>query len=548
MPRLEQLNHLESQSFDILVIGGGIVGAGVARDASMRGLKVALIERGDFAGGASSRTSKLIHGGLRYLEYGYFRLVFESLRERAILKSLTPAYIRPLSFLIPVYEGDSHPVWQIRLGLLMYDILAGKRGMTPHRMLSATQATSLEPALSKEGLNGAGGYSDAQMDDARFCLANILQAVNFGATCCNYVELKSFLRVGGTLCGGAVEDIISGRSFEIKAKVVINATGPWSDRVRRLSNPNASRRLAPTKGIHILLPRISQQALFFQGHHDGRRIFVQPWGEYSLVGTTETAVNGSLDALHASNDEVGYLLDTLHRVIPRHSFSEDDVVMSYAGARPLLAYEGSSMKATREHSLDMDSSGLLSIMGGKYTTYRVMAEQAVDYVIKQQRFTADRCLTDRVSLLEDSNPVTLNHWTHITQGIDSGLLGRLLLRYGPGTYHILRLLEQEPGLAHPVCPHHATIEAEIIYGFQREMACTITDVLARRTRIAWSGCQGRDALHTIVGLFRYYADFSRERMSAQVQDYLRFLESNLSFRKSVVLEVGGDPSLPVRSR
>lgn len=548
MPRLEQLSRLESQSFDILVIGGGIVGAGIARDASMRGLRVALIERGDFAGGASSRTSKLIHGGLRYLEYGHFRLVFESLRERAILKSLAPAFIRPLSFLIPIYENDRRPAWQIRFGLLMYDILAGKRGITPHRMLTATQATSLEPVLSKEGLKGAGGYSDCQMDDARFCLANILQAINVGATCCNYVELKSFLKVGGTICGGAVEDVFSGRSFEINAKVVINATGPWSDHIRKLSDPNTSRRLAPTKGIHILLPRISQQAIFFQGHYDGRRIFVLPWGEYSLVGTTESAISGSLDTLHASSDEVGYLLDTLGRVMPKNSLSEDDVVMSYAGARPLLAYEGSSTKATREHSLEIDSFGLISVMGGKYTTYRVMAEQAVDYVIKKQGFTADRCLSDRVNLVEDPNPLVLNHWKHITQGIDSGLLGRLLLRYGSGTFHILRLLEQEPGLAHPVCAHHETIEAEIVYGFQQEMACTITDCLARRTRIAWSGCQGRDALHMIAGLFRYYGDVSREQIDAQTQDYLHFLERNLSFRKSSILNISGDPSMMTRSR
>jgi glycerol-3-phosphate dehydrogenase len=525
------LASLSSRRFDVLVIGGGIVGAGIARDAAMRGLKVALIEQGDFASGTSSKTSKLIHGGLRYLEHGYLRLVFESLRERHVLRTIIPAYVHPLSLLLPVYQGDLRSAWKVRMGLGLYDVLAAGRKIRRHRMVSARRALALEPGLRSEGLRAAGLYADCQMDDARVCLANILQAIGFGAVCGNYVKLRTFLTVQQRVCGGAVEDVLTGRSFDIHAQVVVNATGPWSDRVRRLSDSSAPQRIAPNKGTHLLLPRVAQEALFIQGRADGRMLFLLPWGEYTLVGTTEVPAGDSLESLAASADEVDYLLKEVNRLLPGSNVDADDVVATYAGARPLLAHTGSATQASREHRIEIDRWGLVSVMGGKFTTYRRMAQQAVDVLIGLGRWKADRCLTDQVNLLEIIQPVSLTRWQEVTRSIDPDLLARLLTRYGGGAFRILSVLSREPALAQPVCPHHEYIQAELVHALQGEMACTLVDVLARRTRIAWSPCQGLEALPTVADLCRRYGGATPAGTDAQVEEYRRFLARGLAFRQ-----------------
>jgi glycerol-3-phosphate dehydrogenase len=540
-PRETLLDRLESRRFDVLIIGGGIVGAGIARDAAMRGLTVALIEQGDFASGASSRTSKLIHGGLRYLEHGRLRLVFESLRERKALLAIAPAYVHPMSLLLPVYQGDARSAWKVHLGLWLYDLLAWGRTIRSHRMVSARRALALEPGLCLEGLRAAGLYADAQMDDARLCLSNILQAVSFGAVCCNYVQLRALSKANQRICGGVGEDVLTGRAIEIQAQVVVNATGPWADRVRALSDAGAPQRMAPTKGSHLVLPRIAQEALFVQGRADGRMLFLLPWGEYSLVGTTEAAVDDPLDVLAASADEVGYLLEEVNRVLPGSHVDEEDVVATYAGARPLLAFSGASTKASREHRIEVDRWGLVSVMGGKFTTYRRMAQQAVDFLIERARWKMDRCLTNQVGLLETIQPVALSHWQEITRAMDPDLLARLLSRYGAGTFHLLRLLEREPTLAHPICPHHEVIEAELVHAVQQELACTITDVLARRTRIAWSSCQGLDALSTLIELFQHHAGPSQPSIERQVEEYHQFLARGLAFRHAQQLSSASFP-------
>jgi len=529
-PRLTLLAYLRAQPFDVLVIGGGIVGAGIARDAAMRGLKVALIEQGDFASGTSSKTSKLIHGGLRYLEQGNVSLVRESLRERQVLRTIAPSLVHPLSLMLPVYQGGSHPVWQVRAGLGLYDLLALGRNIRAHKVVSARRALSLEPSLRVDGLRAAGIYADCQMDDARVCLVNILQAISFGAVCANYVRLSTFLTANGRICGGAAEDVFTGRTLEIQAKVVVNATGPWTDGVRRLSDTAAEQRLQPTKGIHAIIPRVALQALFVQAQADRRMFFVLPWGDYSLVGTTESPVEGSPDTLSATANEVGYLLEEVNRILPGSHVSEGDVVATFAGARPLLAFAGSSTHASREHRIDVDDRGLVSIMGGKFTTYRLMAQQVVNLLLKQQRWKMERCLTDQVSLLETPQPITLEHWQAVTRSMDPDLLAMLLTRYGAGAFHILRLLDREPALAKPVCPHHEYLEAELVHAVQQEMACTITDVLARRTRIAWSSCQGLDLLSMVTRVFERYKGLSRQEIARQVDQYQQFLAQGLAFR------------------
>jgi len=525
------LARLAGLRYDLLVIGGGIVGAGIARDAAMRGLKVALVEQGDFASGTSSKTSKLIHGGLRYLEHGHLRLVFEGLRERHVLRTIAPSLVRPLPLLLPVYAGDARSVWKIRAGLWLYDLLAARHALQPHRMLSARRTLEREPALRVDGLKAAGVYADCHMDDARLCLMNILQATRFGAVCANYVRVTEFLKASGRLCGASVRDSFTGRSFNVRAAAVINATGPWGDRLRRLSEPSAQARLVPTKGAHLILPRLAQEAIFTQARSDSRLLFVLPWGAYTLVGTTEAPAGEALDDLAASSDEVGYLLEEVNRLLPGSHVDEADIIATFAGARPLLSFGGrSATTASREHAIEMDRWGLISVLGGKFTTYRRMSQQAVDFVVSRYRWPADRCLSDQVSLVETLHPVTLEYWHEVTRRLDPDLLGRCLLRYGAGTLPLLQSLAKDPTLAQPVCPHHEYIEAELVHALQEEFGCTLVDLLARRTRIAWSSCQGLDALSRITELLQRYGGLSAAQVERQVDAYRRFLASGFSFR------------------
>ena len=530
--RDELLVKLRTQSFDVLVIGGGIVGAGIARDAAMRGLRVALVEKGDFASGTSSKTSKLIHGGLRYLEHGRLGLVFESLRERRILRTIAPQLVWPLSLMMPVYRGDPRARWKIAAGLTLYDWLAWQDRLGGPRMLSATKAREHEPWLAAEGLRGAGSYTDCQMDDARLCLANILQAIQFGAACGNYVKLLALEQAKGRLCGAAVEDVRTGQQFDVRAAVIVNAAGPWADTVRRMSDRTAGPRLAPTKGIHLVVPRLTTQPLFVQHRRDRRMIFVLPWGgDYSLIGTTESSGIADLDALRATGSEVEYLLEAVNRVLlPAHRLHGSDVVATFAGARPLLAFSGSSTKASREYRLEIDQQGLVSVLGGKYTTYRLMAKQAVDLISRRLRPTPERCLTDQVGLLEPAHPVALNRWQDVTARLAPDLLARLLTRYGTGAFRILELLAFDPQLAQPVCPHHDVLQAELVYAIREELACTVSDVLFRRTRMAYSACQGLDLLSTITELFQRYGRLSREQVEEQVEQYQQQLAAGLAFR------------------
>jgi len=528
--RGELLARLRTESFDLLVIGGGIVGAGIARDAAMRGLRVALIERGDFGSGTSSKTSKLIHGGLRYLEQGRLHLVVESLRERHILRTIAPQLVRPLSVMIPVYQGDPRPPWKITAGLFLYDWLALYRKIGAHRMLSKREALRRTPKLNPNHLQAVATYSDCQMDDARLCLANILQAVSFGAVCCNYVKLSALEKTAETLTGAVVEETRNAQQFSVKAAVVVNATGPWSDVVRRLSDRNAGTRLSPTKGIHVVVPPVTTQALFVQTQHDRRMFFLLPWGEYTLIGTTESTAFNSLDALHATSDEVEYLLHEANRIIPDASLRPTDIVATFAGARPLLAFSGSSGSASREHQLEVDRFGLVSVMGGKYTTFRAMAKQTVDLVVVRLGRRTERCLTDQISLLEATHPLTMARWEDVTDQIAPELLARLLTTYGTGAFRILQLLEFEPGLSQRVCPHHEVIQAELVYAMQEELACTVSDLLIRRTSVAFSSCQGLDMLSTLSDLLQRYCRLSSEQLEEQLIAYRGFLADSLRFR------------------
>ena len=374
------LPALANEHFDVLVIGGGIFGAGVARDAVLRGLRVALIEQADFASGASSRSSKLIHGGLRYLEQGAFGLVAESCRERYRLRQLAPHLVKLQPFIFPFQAGDPRPRWKIRAGLQLYDVLAGRHSLGRHRHLTATELTELEPTLQTTSRRGAVLYYDCREDDARFCIETIRHAADCGAVCANYCELTGLRQQGDRTVAGQVRDRQTGTDFEITAQFFVNATGPW---LERFAGPG---RLSPTKGVHLVVPALTRShAITFQAHCDGRILFVIPWGDCSLVGTTDTDWTGNPADARATATDVEYLLDEVRRLFP----AVEAPLTTFAGVRPLLRSTATASARHREHKIIRRGSNLFSIAGGKYTTFRLVAQQVVDLFTTAPCRTAD---------------------------------------------------------------------------------------------------------------------------------------------------------------
>jgi glycerol-3-phosphate dehydrogenase len=381
--RARDLAALAGQSFDLVVVGGGITGAGIARDAALRGLRVALVDKSDFASGTSSKSSKLVHGGLRYLQQAQLRLVFEGTNERALLMKLAPHLVRPLEFLIPAYRRSF--LAMIATGLWIYDLLALKKPPAGHRRLSAREAAELEPALRREHLVGALCYYDCATDDARLTLENLLDARALGAVCASYVHARGpITRTGGRLAGVLCEDARTGERFPVQARVVAAALGPWTDEVLPLFGaPRAPRRLRPTKGVHLIVDaaRLPVRRAVTMAARDERIVFAIPADRRTILGTTDTDYRGDYDAIATTLEDVVYLLATANFYFPQTRLRPDDVIASYAGLRPLIAAAGSASAVPREHEVFTLANGLVAIAGGKLTTYRRMAREVVDRVV-----------------------------------------------------------------------------------------------------------------------------------------------------------------------
>jgi len=360
--RADHWDALRREEFDLLVVGGGITGAAAARDAAGRGLDVALVEAGDFATGTSSRSSRLVHGGLRYLETYDFALVFEASAERRRLLELAPHVVHPLPFLFPVYRGGPTPWLMLQAGMWLYDALSLFRNIHRHRTLSTGDVAREEPKLRRDGLSGAAKYYDAAVDDARLTLANARGAHEAGAAVVSHAEVVAFLNDGKGVRGARVRDRITGDEVEVRARVTLNATGPWSDTVRRLADPAAKPRLRPTKGVHILVDRErigNRNAITFQSPIDGRVMFVLPWGDFTYVGTTDTDYAGDPADVRADAADVEYLVTSANSVFPSAKLTAADVVSTWAGIRPLLAPRAAGAKesaTSREHEIWCDRS------------------------------------------------------------------------------------------------------------------------------------------------------------------------------------------------
>ncbi|HYR11180.1 MAG TPA: glycerol-3-phosphate dehydrogenase/oxidase [Longimicrobium sp.] len=549
--RHEHLRALGGETWDLLVIGGGITGAAAARDAAGRGLRVALVDSGDLARGTSSRSSRLIHGGLRYLETGNLKLVFEASAERRRLLDLASHLVHPLPFLFPVFRKGPVGFRKLQAGMWLYDGLSLFRNIARHRMLGRDAARQEEPHLRTDGLVGAAVYYDASVDDARLTLANARGAHEAGAAVVPYAEVVGFLKDGNGLAGARVRDcLIDGvDSVEVRAHVVLNATGPWSDAVRRLADPGIRPRLRPTKGVHILVRRDrlgNRHAITFQSPVDGRVMFVLPWGDFSYVGTTDTDYAGSPAEVRADADDVRYLLDSANSIFPDARLTADDVVSTWAGIRPLLAPNrpegGLAASATsREHEIWRDRGGLLNIAGGKLTTYRVMAKQVVDAAARalkdEHRVESGHSPTADLPLPGDPHEAweTFRDRT-VADAVAAGLgadTGEHLARAcGEDAASVLAAVRADAALAGRLMEGHPYVWAEVAHAVRAEMAMTLDDVMTRRLHLFYEAADGGLAVAEQVAR-RMAAEpgigWSEAEVAAQVDAYRSAVEENRGF-------------------
>ncbi len=525
--RSEVLPRLGQMPFDLIVIGGGITGAGVFRDATLRRMNVLLVEKNDFASGTSSKSSKLIHGGLRYLKEYDFGLTRESCLERNLLIKQNPHLVEPIPFVYPIYRRDKEGPAMVKAGMWLYEALGGFHNYQRHRMLSRDETLELIPDLDPEGLRGAAHYYDAAVDDARLTLENIKCGVREGGVALNYVAAIGFTREKDRISGVLLRDMVSWKTFEARAPAVVNATGVWVNAVRNLDSP-AERTLSPTKGVHIVVPstRIRQHAtLAFRNPADDRQLFSIPRGEMTLIGTTDTFFNGDADSIETLWDDVDYLLDAANRVFPGCGLNRDDLVSVFAGIRPLIApkQEADAGAISREHEVFEDPSGLISIAGGKLTTYRLMARELVD--LATTRLPASRrrrlgpCVTER-SLARRLLDVEAETGDFIDQGHPEPVARHLVTTYGSDARAVLALCGEVPGGIEPIEPGAPFLKGEVVHAVRHECALSVTDVLMRRLRAAiWLPGQGIEAAGPVSRLMAAELGWTEDERAAQAERY-----------------------------
>ena len=541
---MTRLNGIDTQSFDAVVIGGGMAGAGVARDLALRGASVALFEKGDFASGTSSKSSKLIHGGLRYLELFDFKLVRESLREKKTLERLAPHLVQPLPFLVPVYRGSKRGLITVRVGMWLYDLLTPGRARERFRVLRPVATLAMEPSIQADDLRGAGYYfDDLLLLPERLCLENVLSAVRHGARAHNYCEIEAVTHGAAGIDGVRVRDLLTGRVHTVRASVVVNCAGPWVDRLRELAGVQEAgkRVLRTTKGIHCMLPRMTDRAVYLSTADD-RMIFVIPWREFSMVGTTDTDFDGDPDRLSATREEVEYLLDAVRPALPDPRVAIDRVVYTWAGVRPLAFEEGASAsRVSRDHKVVVEGpeGRFLSITGTKLTCFRSLAEQVGDRVMsvlgrQAPSRTADLTLD---GLDEEAAALEARAWMDVSAemaatGLPRETLQTLVETYGRAYPRVLDLARKIPDGTSRLCPENPEIVAQLHHAVAEEMAISLQDVLFRRTAIGQSACLGLDCHEAIGGRMAALAGWSTRRLTAELEAYSAAVDRSLRFRAS----------------
>lgn len=534
--RRETLAYLANEPFDLAIVGGGITGAGVAREAALVGLRVALLERDDFASGTSSRSSRLVHGGVRYLEHGHLSLVFESSHERRVLLALAPHLVRPLAFTWPVYREARVPLWKVRAGLTLYDALALFRNQR-HESLTSDEVLSYEPALAPEALVGGARYWDAATDDARLTLASAIAAREQGAIVANHVAVVGGVRAseGGRLEGVLVEDRLGGARFAVRARVVVNATGPWSDATAALTGAELTgKAVLGSAGAHIAVPRHrvgNNEAVTIVSPIDGRVMFVLPAGAHAIIGTTERPAHRGPDEIRATELDVDYLLRSVNGCFPNANLRHDDVISAWAGIRPLAVArtgEHSAHTASREHAISHRADGLVSVTGGKLTTYRAMAADVLSHARKELGHavtsppTETIALNSEATMLPGGDIVSREQAVHDARETvhDAAVAERLVQAYGSRWRNVWSYAQRDHALSHRLVEDLPYLLAEVAHAVERELACTLADVLIRRTHVAFQTFDhGRAAARRIAPLVGSYLQWSAADIAAQIAAY-----------------------------
>ncbi|AMW05754.1 glycerol-3-phosphate dehydrogenase/oxidase [Gemmatimonas phototrophica] len=533
--RRASLTRLADDLFDVLVIGGGITGAGVAREAALAGYRTALVERDDFAAGTSSRSSRLVHGGVRYLEHGHLGLVFESSHERRLLLQLAPHLVRPLAFTWPVYRGARVPRWKVRAGLLLYDALALFRNVQAHEGLNAAEVLEREPALTSEGLTGGARYWDAATNDTRLTLATALGAAASGAVLANHCAVEGAVHsANGRLAGVTVRDVLTDTTFAVRARVVVNATGPWSEATAALTGESQGTQVLGSAGTHIAVPRQrigNHDAITMVSPLDGRVMFVLPSGPHAIVGTTEQPARRGPDEIRATETDVTYLLQSVNRMFPHAALTPDDVISAWCGIRPLAmtrAGAHSANSASREHAVLHRADGLVSVTGGKLTTYRAMAADVLAQARREFATSGSAPVPIHAPLPSASTPLPGGAFASRDALIaearaatqDHAVAEHLVHAHGTQWQKVWRSTHHTSTDAGRLVETLPYTWAEVRYTVQHELACTLSDVLIRRTHVAFeTRDHGRGAAERIAPLMASLLGWSDEERVAAVARY-----------------------------
>lgn len=539
--RARTIAAAQATDFDLVVVGGGINGAGIAHDAALRGLKVCLLEARDLAFGTSSRSSKLIHGGLRYLEHYHFRLVFEGTNERAMLRKLAPHLVRPLLFALPVYETDRHPLWKIQVGMWMYDGLSLFK--TEHRHVALRSPKRLlerEPLLRTDGLTGGIIYYDCLTDDARLTLENALAAAQLGVpviTRAKVVGVDGLHDKGTAPVTVRVADQLDGKEWTLRAKGVVNATGVWTDSVRRAAHVDGDL-IRPTKGVHIVFEREKlpvNHAVALVAPQDGRVFFAIPWNGRTVIGTTDTDDAGEPGALTVTMADVEYLLTACNHAFPSARLQAKDVISAWVGLRPLIKTDAESASdVPREHQVFKDGR-MVTIAGGKLTTYRRMAAETVDAAVEaigaraQESVTATTRLPGAVGLEDDIDGLATT--LSAESGVPPDVALRLAHVYGVRARGVLAYVARDRSLGERLDPSRDVLRAEVVHAVDHELALTVDDVMVRRTSLSLTAAdQGRKAAREVADLMAARLGWDAATRQRNLDEFARSADLVTGFR------------------
>lgn len=529
--QLERLNH---EQFDVIIVGAGINGAGIARDAAMRGLKVLMLEKGDIGEGTTAWSTRLIHGGLRYLEHYEIPLVRESLRERELLFKHAPHLVKPLPFVVPIYRTGKRPPWLIRLGMIGYDALSFDRGVPGHRMLSADATIREAPGLNSDGLLGAATYYDGQVEfPERIAVENALSAMDHGSCGLTYTRVDDLVTLNDRVGGVRFTDLLdpTAPQYTVHAPLTINVTGPWVD---QLAGAVSSKKLiGGTKGSHIIVERFPgapDAAIYVENEADGRPYFIVPWNGLYLIGTTDFRYTGDLDRVIADDEEIDYLIADTNRVIPGAGLTRSHVRYTYSGVRPLPHVEaGEESGITRQHIVHdhaPDVLGVISIIGGKLTTYRNLAEQATDLAFRKLGRSNPGCETARIPYpgANTDDFVRFAADFRAWSDLEPATAERLVSIYGVQSRPLVESSRRDPSMMDPIQGAPDTISGEISFAFEYEGAQTLTDVMMRRTMIGFNVDNGAAAVRAVAGLAAQHNGWSADERNREIDGYFAYLE------------------------